>query len=160
MLRISQPYNWSNEGNNIWNTQARTPVLAAQSCPTLCEPMDCSPPGSSVLEILQARILEWVAIPFSRGSSWPRDPNHVSWVSCISRRILYRLSNRYLIGIHAHARLGVGPCLPYTLCFINPQWGIWQVSLLPRPGKDSQALFCVIGTQPRTECTTGSFLSC
>ena len=44
-------------------------VLVAQSCPTLCDPMDCSPPGSSVHGILQARILEWVAIPFSRGSS-------------------------------------------------------------------------------------------
>ena len=44
-----------------------------QSCPTLCDSMDCSPPGSSVHEILQARILEWVAMPFSRGSSPPRD---------------------------------------------------------------------------------------
>ena len=41
----------------------------AQSCPTLCDPMDCSPPCSSVHGILQARILEWVAISFSRGSS-------------------------------------------------------------------------------------------
>ena len=49
-------------------------VLVAQSCPTLCDPMDCSPPGSSVLGIFQARILEWVAIPLSRGSSWPRSP--------------------------------------------------------------------------------------
>ena len=40
-----------------------------QSCPTLCDPVDCSPPGSSVHGILQARILEWVAISFSRGSS-------------------------------------------------------------------------------------------
>ena len=39
--------------------------LVAQSCPTLCDPMDCSPPGSSVHGILQARILEWVAISFS-----------------------------------------------------------------------------------------------
>ena len=44
-----------------------------QSCPTLCDPMDCSPPGSSVYGILQARILEWVAISFSRGFSRPRD---------------------------------------------------------------------------------------
>ena len=44
-------------------------VLAAQSCLTLRDPMDCSPPGSSVHGILQARILEWVAISFSRGSS-------------------------------------------------------------------------------------------
>ena len=46
-------------------------VLVAQSCPTLCDPVDCSPPGSSVHGILQARILEWVAILFSRGSSQP-----------------------------------------------------------------------------------------
>ena len=48
-------------------------VLVAQSCPTLCDPMDCSLPGSSVHKIFQARILEWVAISFSRGSSQPRD---------------------------------------------------------------------------------------
>ena len=45
----------------------------AQSCLTLCDPMDCSPPGSSVHGIIPARIQEWVAIPFSRGSSQPRD---------------------------------------------------------------------------------------
>ena len=49
-------------------------VLVAQSCPTLCDPMDCSPPGSPVHGILQARIREWVDMPFSRGSSQPRDP--------------------------------------------------------------------------------------
>ena len=48
-------------------------VLVAQSCLTLCDPMDCSQPGSPVHGILQARILEWVAIPFSRGSFQPRD---------------------------------------------------------------------------------------
>ena len=48
-------------------------VLVAQLCPTLCDPMDDSPPGSPVYGISQARILEWVAIPFSRGSSLPRD---------------------------------------------------------------------------------------
>ena len=44
-----------------------------QSRPTLCDPMECSLPGSSVLEILQAKILEWVAMPSSTGSSRPRD---------------------------------------------------------------------------------------
>ena len=48
-------------------------VLVGQSCPTLCNPMNCSASGSSVHGILQARILEWVAIPFSRGSTWPRE---------------------------------------------------------------------------------------
>ena len=46
-----------------------TVSVCAQECLTLCDPMDCSPPGSSVHEIIQARILEWVAIPFTRGSS-------------------------------------------------------------------------------------------
>ena len=50
----------------------------AQSCPTLYDPMDCRPPGSCVHGISQARILEWVAISFSRGSSWPRDWTCVS----------------------------------------------------------------------------------
>ena len=52
--------------------------LVAQSCPTLCDPMDCSPPGSSGHGILQARVLDWVVIPFSRRSSWPRDQTQVS----------------------------------------------------------------------------------
>ena len=60
-----------------------TCVLLAQSCLTLCDPMDSSPQGSSVHGILQARILEWVAIPFSRGSSQPRDQPQVS---CIAGR--------------------------------------------------------------------------
>ena len=53
------------------------------SCLTLCDPMDYSPPGSSVHGILQAGILEWVAIPFSRASSWPRDRTQLS---CIAGR--------------------------------------------------------------------------
>jgi len=58
-------------------------VKVTQLCLTLCDPMDCSPPGSSIHGILQARILEWVAIPFSRGSSQPRNQ---TWVSCIAGR--------------------------------------------------------------------------
>ena len=57
--------------------------LVTQSCPTLCNPMDCSPPGSSVRVILQERILEWVAIPFSRECSWPKVR---TWVSCLAGR--------------------------------------------------------------------------
>ena len=53
-------------------------VKVAQLCPTLCGPMDCSPPGSSVHGILQTRTLEWVAMPSSRGSSWPWDWPQVS----------------------------------------------------------------------------------
>ena len=56
-------------------------VLVTQLCPTLCDPMDRSPPGSSVHGILQGRILEWVAIPFSRGSAWQRDQTCVSRIA-------------------------------------------------------------------------------
>ena len=58
-------------------------VLVTQSCPTLCNPRDCNLSGSLVHGILQARILEWVAIRFSKGSSRPRDQ---AWVSCTAGR--------------------------------------------------------------------------
>ena len=61
----------------IW-LSVRSKVKVAWSCSTLCNSMDCSLPGFSVHGILQARILEWVAIPFSRGSSQPRDQTQVS----------------------------------------------------------------------------------
>ena len=60
-----------------------------QSYLTLCDPMDCGLPGSSVMGTLQARILEWVVMPSSRGSSQPRDQTHVSYVFCIGRQVLY-----------------------------------------------------------------------
>ena len=53
-----------------------------QSCPTFCNRMDCSPPGSTIHWILQARILEWVVISSSRGSFQLRDRTSISWVSC------------------------------------------------------------------------------
>ena len=55
-------------------------MSVAQSCLTLCNSVDCSLPGSSVHGVLQARLLEWVALSYSRGSSQPKDQ---SWVSCI-----------------------------------------------------------------------------
>ena len=55
----------------------RNSALITQSCLLLCNPMDCSLPGSSIHGIFQTRILEWVAISFSRGSSWPRDQTQV-----------------------------------------------------------------------------------
>ena len=66
-----------------------------QSCQALCDPMDCSPPGSSVHRILQARILEGIVISFSKGSSWPRDPTGVSYVSYTGRLLLLLLLSRF-----------------------------------------------------------------
>ena len=61
---------WAEEPDGLYKVQFSS---VAQSCSTLCQPTDCSPPGSSVHGILQAGTLEWVAISFSRGSSRPRD---------------------------------------------------------------------------------------
>ena len=66
-----------------WTKKRKVKVLVAQSCLTLCDFTDHSLPGSSVDQILQARILEWVAIAFSRGSFWPRDQTQVT---CIAGR--------------------------------------------------------------------------
>ena len=68
-------------GVMIWKQSIRLKVKVARSCPTLCDPMDCSPPGSSVHGILQARIPKWAAISLSRGSSWPRDWTQVSYIA-------------------------------------------------------------------------------
>ena len=97
-------------------------VLVTQLCPTLCDPMDCSLPGSSVHGILQVRILEWVAIPFSRGSSRPRDQ---TWVSCIAGRFFTiwapkccKHLNKYNIFVHTQLAGRYIPFLPDN--FLSP----------------------------------------
>ena len=75
-----------------WESPGNMTCMCAkslQSYLTLCNPVDCSPPGSSVQEILQSCILEWAAMPFSRGSSQLRDQTPVSYISCIGRQVLY-----------------------------------------------------------------------
>ena len=102
-------------------------------CPTLCSPMDCNLPGSSVYGIFQAKILEWVVISSSRGSSWPRDQTPVSCVSCIGSQILYHCATREAIYMYIHfhilfhydlsqdveyspLRHTVGPCCASCIC--------------------------------------------
>ena len=87
----------------------------AQLCLTLCDPMDCSLPGSSVHEIFQTRILEWVAISSSRGSSRPGDQTRVSWVSCIGRWILYLCTTHEanILYIVSHGRRSLVGCSPW-----------------------------------------------
>ena len=75
--------------------------VCAQLCPTLCDPMDCSPSSSSVHGILQARIVEWVAMPSCRGSSRPRDQTHISCLSCLAGRLFLLLSHQESC-IHTH----------------------------------------------------------
>ena len=92
-------------------------VLVAQSCPTLCDPMECSPPGFSVHGILQVRVLEWITIPFSRGSSWPRN---WTWVSHIADRFFTFWATRELRNI------GVGSLSLLQGIFLTQEsnWGL------------------------------------
>ena len=79
-----------NRTNSIWiYLYIYASVLSPQSRPTLCNPTEYSPPGSSVNGIFQARILEQVAISYCRVSSWPGDQTHIFCISCIGRQILY-----------------------------------------------------------------------
>ena len=122
----------------------------AQSCPTLCNPMDCSPPGSSVHGILQARILEWVAISFSRGSSQPRDRTQVSRIAgrCFNLwATIYQCLHGFpykpvskesacnagdpgsILGLGASPGEGNGNLLQYS-CQENPmERGAWQATV-------------------------------
>ena len=110
---------------NKWKVK----VLVTQSCPTLCDPMDCSPPGSS--GILQVRILQWVAIPFSRGSSHPRDQ---TWFSCMARRFFTIRTTREahipnnLVGYHVWVKeyLKVSTCHRYKqFSSVQPLNRVW-----------------------------------
>ena len=83
------------------------PLVLFSRVRLFCDPMDCSPPGSSVHGISQTRILEWVAISSSKGSSPPRDSTHVS---CIGRRILFT------------AEPSGKPCLLARFCFFLRTW--------------------------------------
>ena len=87
----------------------------AQLCPTLCNPTDSSPTGSSVHGILQIRILEWVAISFPRGSSQHRDQ---TCASCISRQILYRWATREAFHLQWQSKIGA------------QKYGVWTVENL------------------------------
>ena len=86
--------------------------------------MDCSPPGSSFHGVLQARILGWVAIPFSRGSSWPRDQ---TWVSCIAGRLFTvwatREAQRYAKEDKSTLRSSSRVCVYFCKSeFLTPPW--------------------------------------
>ena len=99
-------------GQGLWLIlYLQGPSCVLSPCSILMDslrPMDCSPPGSSVHGISQARILEWVAISFSRGSSWPRDWTRIS---CIGRWILYHWAT-WEAPSRAHA-------VPQNVCWLK-----------------------------------------
>ena len=95
----------------------------AQSCTTLCDPMDRSPPGSSVHRILQASIVEWVAIPFSRESSRPRD---WTWVSHIAGRFftIWATWRSPVTHRHAHTHIHTHICMKLVWGHSYGVWGL------------------------------------
>ena len=116
-------------------------VLITQLCPTLCDPMDCSWPNSSVHEIFQARILEWVAIPFFRGSSWLRD---WTWVSYIAGRFFTVWATTLSIQSlsHTHCSLNIaGMVLPQG--FVASVFFAWNI-LIPHVCMDLSLTFLSI----------------
>ena len=118
MLQLKIPH----ATTKTWCSQS-VKVLVTQSCPTLCDPMDCSPPGSSVHRILHARILERVAISFSRGSSQCRD---WTWVSHIVGRLFTDWATR-----------------EYIVAYYGRYYGIlWQPRLVKQPLSWSLCLTC------------------
>ena len=131
-----------------WRVYVRVKVLVAQLCLILFDPMDCSLPGSSIHGILQGRILEWVAIPSSRGSSPPRD-----WipVSCIGRWILYHLSH-WEVQYTGLQLLSKNSHLPLKLCCFRSlrafRWRRqWHPTPVLLPGK-SHGQRSLVGCSP------------
>ena len=109
---------------------------ALQSCPTLCNPVDCSLPGSFVHRILRARILEYVAMPSSQGSSWPRARTRVS---CIGRWVLYHQWHLGSPFNQLHAVLSRSVVSNSLWCH-----GLWPARLLcpwDSPGKNIEVGF-------------------
>ena len=86
--------------------------LVVELCPTLCDPMDCSSPGSAIHGILQTRIHEWADIPFSRWSSWPRDG---TWVSHITGRFLTVWVTRECVYVCVHVF-----CVCVSMLYVYP----------------------------------------
>ena len=116
----------------------------AQSCPTLCDPMNCSLPGSSVHGIFQARVLEWIAISFSRGSSRPRVWTQVSGIEdrrftvWATREVLRWTLQAFIFQSLSHA-LGQPDSLAfsYFLCWRPKDWCIFLYSMLVPPNLPS-----------------------
>ena len=106
-----------------------TPVheCMLQSCPTLCDPVDCSLPGSSVRGISQARILEWFAITSSRESSWPRDWTHISVSPPLADEFFTTIATREALDPVSNSPQNVWVAfLPSLVVWIDVQRSFWR----------------------------------
>ena len=103
-----------------------------QSCPTLCDPMDYSPPCSSVRGISLTRMLKWVAVSSSKGPSWPRDQTHVSCISCL----LVKGKHFHVLKFRRHRSLHGASFLPTPVPGSPPKRQAWA-QLLMTPSRDA-----------------------
>ena len=124
----SKEVTWTSYVGQSLQVSSSMRCTAAQSHLTLGDPVDCSLPGSSVHGIFQARVLERVAMPSSRGSSPPRGLTPISFLSCIGRQILYHWTTWEARGLCFHVA-------NYLVSFFTTDW-----SLDPR--QDGRATFC------------------
>ena len=145
---ISLPFRRPQRQARHWNVTYLLLHVHTQSCPTLYDPTDCSPPGSSVHGILRARILEWVAISFSRGSSQPRNQTQVS---CMAGRFFTIWATREAknTGVACHFLVQVSfrtqGMNPHLFCLLH-----WQANLYPAlPGKPIPDLTFILINQLR-----------
>ena len=107
-----------------------TAAKSPQSCPTLCDPIEGSPPGSPIHGILQARILEWVSMSFSRGPSRFRTPTRISSISCMGRQILYHWATSEASHHFMESLQAAWGCL-HTLG-LSPGWNMMFMVVLAR----------------------------
>ena len=110
-----------------------SPLLVTQSCLTLCNPMDCSSPGSSVHGILQARILEWFSIPFWRGLSQPRD---LTQVPCIPSRFFTVWTKKEVPIQNKKNFFKVNPQAMHVFAVVTPVPGTLSNHFAERLGND------------------------
>ena len=122
-------------------------MLVTQPCPTLCNPIDCSPPVCSILGILQARMLKWVAISFSRWSYWPRDQIQVSH---IAGRFFTIWGTRSLNTLNT--LLSYGPAV--TLLFIHSKELSMYVHTKSCMWMFTAALFIIANTWKQPRCSS------
>ena len=108
--------------------------LVAQSCLTLCNPIDCRPPDSSVHGIFWARILGWIAISLSKTSSWPSDRTCVSCISCVNMQILYHWATWEAPQVHGllQERILEWVAIPFSWGFSWPRNWTWVSCMVGR----------------------------
>ena len=140
----------SKRQNFLWTETTGVHMLSHFSCVQLCDTLDCSLPGSSLsMGIFQARILEWVAMPSSMGSSQPRDQTHVSYVFCTGRQVLYHQchqgspdrSHLVILKARAFRAITVRPSIFICLSFGAKVTSSARLSHGPQKGADSTIIY-------------------